>query len=153
MSENNDPDKDKSRLWEIDPAVFTPLPKTGLVQSRLLPPLKTLGRFSLIGLALIYPAGLVIIGLAFGGVVFWGSFAGSALILWFLLTRLGFARNFAGWGVGWKKSAGLLIAFPITLSFYLGLIYLKLLFVPVFLGALAIGAIVLFRNSNSHTEK
>ncbi len=152
MSENDESDREKRRLWEVDPHVFTPLPRTGPVQRRLIPPLKSLGRFSLLGLALSYPLVLVTLGLLFGGLVFWSSFAGSALILWLVLTRLGFARNFAGWGGGWKKSGGILIAFPLTLGFYLGLIYLKLLFVPLLFGVLVVGALLLFRNANSNAE-
>ncbi len=153
MSENEDPDKEKSRLWEIDPQLFTPLPKAGSVQRRFTPPLRTLGRFSLLGLAFAYPVILVTLGLLFGGLVFWSSLGGSALVLWLVLTRLGYARNFAGWGSGWKKSAGILIAFPITLGFYLGLIYLKLFFVPLFFGALILGALLAFRKTNSSAEE
>ncbi len=152
MSEKNDREKEKRRLWEVDPGAFQPLPKASPFQRRVVPPLRTIGRFSLLGLALAYPIALVTLGLLFGGLVFWGSFAGSALILWLVLARLGFARNFAGWGVGWRKSAGVLIAFPVTLGFYLGLIYLKLLFVPVLFGVLALGALLLFRNANSNAE-
>lgn len=154
MSENEDPDEGKSRLWEVDPQVFAPLPKTGSAQNRLLSLLKTLGRFGLLGLALSYPVLLVTIGLLFGGIAFWSTFAGSALVIWVVLSRLGLARNFASWGrSGWKKSAGVFLAFPITVGFYLGLIYLKLLFLPLFLGALGIAALLLFNRSTPDSRE
>ncbi len=151
MSQDNDPEKKNSRLWKVDPSIRDPLPRAGLVQRRIIPPLKTLGQFSLISLGIAYPIILIILGLYFGGLVFWTSLAGSILIIWALLSKLGYARNFTNWTVPWKRFAGGLIGFPLAAGLYLSLIYLKLLAFPLIIAALGISVVLLFRNASSKT--
>jgi hypothetical protein len=149
LSNDDLEDKENPRLWKIDPATFTPLPKNGRIKNRLTGPLKTIGKVSLFSLAMGYPITLIILGLLFGAVAFWGSFAASAVILYFTLTKLGYARNFAGWSLSWKKFLGGLIGFPLAAGFYLGLIYLKLLALPIIVAVIIVGAVILFRNAAS----
>jgi hypothetical protein len=151
LSNEDSEDEKNPRLWKIDPATFTPLPKSDQIKHRLKGPLKTIGKVALFSLAMAYPITLIVLGLLFGAIVFWGSFAASAIILYFTLAKLGYARNFAGWGVSWKRFFGGLLGFPLAAGFYLGLIYLKLLALPLILAALGIGAVVLFRRDSSKT--
>ena len=151
MSNDNVDDKENPRLWRIDPAAFTPLPKNGQIKHRLTGPLKTIGKVSLYTLLMAYPITLILIGLLYGGVAFWGSFAASAVLIYFGLSRFGYARNFQSWGVSWKRFAGGLVGFPLAAGFYLGLIYLKLLALPIIVAVIAVGAIVLFRNNSNKT--
>ena len=152
MTTNSEEDKENPRLWKIDPSNFTPLPRKTRIQDRLIPRLRIIGKASLISLAMAYPVILLTLGLLYGGIVFWGSFAGSTLIIWLVLSRLGYAENFAGWGVmSSKRFAAGLIGFPLAAGFYLGLIYLKLLALPLIIAVVVMAAVVLFRNASSKT--
>ncbi len=139
----------KRRLWEIDPTVFQPGRKAGFFERRLLQPFKFVGKYVLFALALTYPLYLVIVGIAFGGLVFWAFFAGSVAILGVLITRLGYARNFANWDLGFRNFGVLFLAFLVAMGFYMGLIYLRVWFVPIFVTILAFGLVLFLRRSKT----
>ena len=134
----------KGRLWEFDPATFQPGPKAGLLE-RVLRPVRSLGKYLLFALAFAYPLYLVILGVAFGGLVFWGAFAGSIAVIGIVITKAGYSNNFRNWDIGMKKMGGLVIAFLVTLGFYFGLFYLRLLVVPVFVAVLILGLFLSIR--------
>jgi hypothetical protein len=119
-----EPDK-KKKLWEVDPMLFQKGRKGSLLQRRIVPSLRQIGKFSLICLALTYPIYLVLIGLVFGGVAFWSFLGGSVAVIGIIISRLGFAPNFRNWDVGGKGMIGLVLGFLVAVAFYTGLLYLK----------------------------
>ncbi len=50
--------------------------------------LRPLGSLILFALAAFYPLILVYLGLAYGGLVFWGALAGSLAIIYIVISRL-----------------------------------------------------------------
>jgi hypothetical protein len=48
----------------------------------------------LIALALASPLVLVILGIAYGGLVFWAGLGGLTLLAWLIISKSGAARNF-----------------------------------------------------------
>ena len=132
----------KTRLWQFDPSVFQPGPKAGFLEHQILRRARALGKYTLYSLAFAYPVALVSLGIIFGGLVFWGTFAGSVGLMWLIIKKAGYARNFAGWGVGNRRFLGLFGAFGFVLAFFYGLIQLRAWILPIFGGALVIALIV-----------
>jgi hypothetical protein len=122
----------KTRLWHFDPSVFQPGPKAGFFERQLSSPARALGRHALYGLAFSYPLFLVTIGVLFGGIVFWPTLVGSVGLIYLIITKTGYAANFASWDVGNKKFIGLVGGFGMALALVYGLIYLSLWIVPIF---------------------
>jgi hypothetical protein len=139
----------KRRLWELDPSIFEPGRRASFFERRIAPPLRQLGKFSLYSLALTYPIYLVLVGLAFGGLAFWGFLAGSIAVMGIILWRLGYASNFRHWDISLKRSVGLLLGFPLAIGFYGGLIYLKIWLVPIAFGFVGFGLLLILRRSRS----
>jgi hypothetical protein len=139
----------KRRLWELDPSIFEPGRRASFFERRIAPPLRQLGKFSLYSLALTYPIYLVLVGLAFGGLAFWGFLAGSIAVMGIILWRLGYALNFRHWDISLKRSVGLLLGFPLAIGFYGGLIYLKIWLVPIAFGFAGFGLLLILRRSSS----
>lgn len=127
---------EKSRLWEFDPSIFDPLPKASILERYIVSPVRNITRRALFGIAFAYPIALVTIGLVFGGLAFWISFAGSAGIIYIVIKKSGYAANFANWDVGRNKFIGLIGGFGMTLAFVYGLIYLSTMIVVIFAGVL-----------------
>jgi len=121
----------KRRLWELDPSIFDSGRRANFLERRVLDPARRLGKFALLALAFLYPVYMVVLGVAFGGLVFWGSFAGSIILLGLVLTKLGYARNFRDWDVSLRKFSGLVLAFFVALGFYFALLYDKIWLIPV----------------------
>ncbi len=139
----------KRKLWEIDSTIFEPGPKPSLLERRIIEPLKLLGKYVLFALAFSYPSIIVLVGIVYGGLVFWAAFAGSAALIVLLLSKLGFARNFATSNVNVKKRfLGLFIAFPAVLSFYYGLIYLRIWLIPVAIAVLVSVSVLVLRKAS-----
>jgi hypothetical protein len=139
----------KRRLWEFDPSIFEPGRRASFFERRIAPPLRQLGKFSLYSLALTYPIYLVLVGLAFGGLAFWGFLAGSIAVMGIILWRLGYASNFRHWDISLKRSVGLLLGFPLAIGFYGGLISLKIWLVPIAFGFAGFGLLLILRRSRS----
>jgi hypothetical protein len=97
---------------------------------RIIPPLRQVGKFGLFALAFMYPVYLVYVGIAFGGLAFWGFFVASVAVMGIVITRLGYAANFRQWDISLKKVSGLLLAFALALGFVSGLVYLRIWLVP-----------------------
>src|SRR5207247_9979868 len=100
------------------------------------------GKYTLYSLAFAYPVLLVSLGIIFGGLVFWGAFACSIGLMWLIIKKAGYSKNFANWGVSNKKLLGLFGAFGIGLGFFYGLIQLREWFFPFFGGVLVIALTV-----------
>jgi len=132
----------KTRLWFFDPSVFQPLPRAGFLRRHLLGRVRSLGKYTLYSLAFAYPVLLVSLGIIFGGLVFWGAFACSIGLMWLIIKKAGYSKNFANWGVSNKKLLGLFGAFGIVLGFFYGLIQLREWFFPFFGGVLVIALTV-----------
>jgi len=132
----------KSRLWQFDPSVFQPGPQAGFLEHQILRRVRALGKYTLYSLAFAYPVTLVSLGIIFGGLVFWSTFAGSVGVMWLVIKKAGYARNFADWGVGNRRFLGLFGAFGIVLAFFYGLIQMREWFLPIFGGVLVIALIV-----------
>jgi len=128
----------KRPLWQFDPTTFQPGPKANVIE-RATRPFRSLARYGLYGLALTYPLYLVIIVIAFGGIVFWPAFAGSIALMGIIITKAGYARNFQNWDISFRKMGALVLAFVATFGLYLGLIHLRLLVVPIFAAILVVG--------------
>ena len=139
----------KRRLWEVDPSIFEPGRKASFFEKHIVPPLHQLGKFGLYALAITYPIYLVYVGLVFGGFAFWGFFAGSIAVIGIVITRLGYASNFRHWDIDFKRTAGLLLGFPLAVGFYVGLIYLKTWLVPISFGLAGLGLLLVLRRSKS----
>jgi hypothetical protein len=138
----------KGRLWEFDPTTFQPGRKASILE-RILTPFRSLGKYLLFALALAYPLCLVILGVAFGGLVFWGAFAGSIALMGLVITKAGYAKNFQNWDIGFRKMGALVIAFLATLGLYLGLIHLRLIVIPIFAAILVLGLLVMIIRGRS----
>lgn len=77
---------------------------------------------------------LVGLGIVFGGIVFWTSLVGSFVLIWLVIKKAGYARNFAEWGVGSRRLLGLFGAFGAALGFFYGLTHVGFWFFPIFFG-------------------
>ena len=108
-----------------------------------------MGKFGLYTLAVTYPIYLVYVGLAFGGLAFWGFLAGSMVVMGITISRLGYASNFKSWDISLKRTLGLLLGFPVAVGFYGGLIYLKTWFVPIEFGLAGHGLLLILRRPKS----
>lgn len=139
----------KRKLWEVDPSIFELGHNASFVERRILPPLRQLGKFGLYALALTYPIYLIYVGLAFGGLAFWGFLAGSIAVMGVVITRLGYASNFRHWDISLGRTVGVFLGFVVAVGFYGGLIYLKTLFVPIAFGIVAVGLFLVLRRSKS----
>ncbi len=124
--------------------------RASFFQRRIVPMLRHLGKFGLFALAFTYPIYLVYVGLAFGGLVFWSFFAGSFAIIGVVITRLGYASNFRNWDLSFGRvMTGTVLGFLIAVGFYSGLIYLNTWLLPVVLGLLGLGLLVVLRRQRS----
>jgi len=139
----------KRRLWDIDPSIFELRRRASLFERRIIPPSRQLGKYGLYGLAITYLFYLVFVGLAFGGLVFWAFLVGSMSVFGIVIARLGYGSNFRHHDVSLKRTAGLLLSFPLAAGFYGELIYLKSWFVPVALVLVALGIIFVLRRDKT----
>ena len=131
-------DKDReTHLWQFDPSVFQPSRKAGFLERHLLGKGRALVRNMLYMAAFAYPIILVTLGVAFGGIVFWTSFAGSGILIFLIIKKAGYSANFAGWNIGYTKILGLVGAFVIYLGLVYGLIYIHLWTIPIMAAILA----------------
>ena len=146
-------ERKKRRFWEIDPTIFQPGPRASFFQRRVIGPTKSLGKYVLFGLAFVYPAALVVLGVMYGGLVFWSFLAGSMALIVLFLSRLGYANRFdtskADMG---RKMGGLSLGFLAALGFYYGLLYLRVWLVPAAFGVVAVAVVLLLRKSSSDSE-
>lgn len=140
---------EERKQWDVDPSIFDPGPKASFFERRIVPLLRQIGRFSLFALAIMYPIYLVYVGIAFGGLAFWSFFAASIAVMGIVITRLGYASNFKSWDISLKRTFGILLGFATALSFFGGLFYLKIWLVPIALGLLALGVLLVLRRSPS----
>ena len=132
----------KTRLWQFDPSVFQPGPKARFLERYIIGRARSLGKYTLYALAFSYPVTLVSLGIVFGGLVFWSAFASSVSLMWLIIRKAGYARNFANWGVGNRRFLGLFGAFGIVLGFFYGIIYLREWVFPISGGVLVIALIL-----------
>jgi hypothetical protein len=144
------PEKPKKRkLWDVDPSIFKPGRKASFYERRIVPPLRQIGKFGLYSLAISYPLYLVYVGLAFGGLAFWGFLAGSMALMGIIIARLGYSSNFRNWDTSLKRTLGLILGFLLAIGFYGGLIYLKTWFLPIGFGLAGVGLLLMLRRSTS----
>jgi hypothetical protein len=141
--------EEKRKLWEVNPSMFEPGRKAGFLERRIIPLLRSIGKFALYGLAISYPIYLVYVGIAFGGLFFWGFFAGSIAIIGAVITRLGYSSNFRHWDVSLKRTVGVLLGFAIAAGFYGGLIYVKTWLIPIVIGLGVLAVLIVLRRSKS----
>jgi hypothetical protein len=139
----------KKKLWEVDRSMFEPGRKAGFFERRIIPPLRQIGKFGLYGLTISYPIYLVYVGVAFGGLAFWGFFAGSLAVMGAMITKLGYASNFRHWDISLKRTVGVVVGFAIAASFYGGLIYLTTWFAPIAIALGGLGVLLVLRRSKS----
>ena len=123
----------ETNLWQFDPSLFQHGPREGLLKRHVINHARSVGKYTLFALPFAYPLILVTIGIVFGGLVFWTSFAGSVVLIWLIIKKTGYARNFANWDIGYKKFVGLIGAFGMSLAFVYGLAYtpLRVMTIPV----------------------
>ncbi len=131
-------DKKKGRLWVVDPAIFKGRPSTKL--GRIKSTLESIGKLAAFAVLIgVYPLALVILGIFYGGIAFWGSFILSVLIIWAGLNRLGYERRFESWNPSLRRQlVGLVLGFILVLGFYFGLTHLGPWMVPILLGGLGL---------------
>jgi hypothetical protein len=135
----------ETRIWQFDPSAFRPLPKAGFFERRIRSPARSLAKHALYGLAFAYPILLVSLGIFFGGLAFWTGLAGSMLLLWIILRKTGYARNFESWDISYKHFLGLIGGFGIALALFYGLIYtpIRLMTIPLVGGILLLALVVI----------
>jgi hypothetical protein len=136
----------KRKLWEIDPTIFQPGRKATLLE-QIVQPFRSLAKYLLYSLLFAYPLTLVTVGLVFGGLVFWATFIGSFTAMGIIITKAGYARNFQHWDISFRKMGGMTVGFVMALGFYLGLIYLKIWFIPVIILILGLGLLLAIRKT------
>jgi hypothetical protein len=90
---DSDREHEKKRLWKIDPEIFKPGRQRRLRET-LKDLARSLGKSVGIVLLIAYPVMLTVLGIEYGGLVFWGTLAGSLAVIGLLLQRLGYARRF-----------------------------------------------------------
>ena len=118
---------------------------SSFLEKHIVPTVRTVAKFTLFALALTYPLYLVYVGLAYGGLAFWSFLAGSSAIIGLVLWKLGFAPNYARWDLGIKRMIGVFGGFAIAFGFYVGLIYLKTLILPISFALLGVGLLFILR--------
>jgi hypothetical protein len=142
-------EREKRKLWDVDPSIFEAGRKASFYERRVFPILRQTAKFGLYGLALAYPIYLVYVGLAFGGLVFWTFFAGSIALIAVVITKLGYAPNFRHWDISLRRTISVFLGFALAAGFYAGIIYLKSLVLPIVLGLLVFGLLLVLRRRKS----
>ncbi len=128
----SEPDKPrKKRFWVVDPSMFRQEGERSKVE-RIRDLVVSLGRRAFILLLFSYPLLLIYVGLAYGGVAFWGLFAGSFAAMGLFLWKLGYAKNFDSSNprLG-KQLLGLILGFVAVMGFYEGLFHLGVWILPI----------------------
>ena len=126
----------------FDPSLFQPLRKAGVLERRIIQPGRSLGKYSLYTLAFTYQLALVSLGVVFGGLVFWSLLVGSAGVFWLVISKTGYAKNFANSDVGYRKLIGLVGGFILSLGVIYGLIYLSGWIIPIFAAGLVLALLI-----------
>lgn len=143
-------EEENSKLWAVDPAMYVPkVDEASFFERRIAPFLRQIGKFALITLALTYPVYLVVIGIVFGGLVFWSFMVGSFAVMGLIISRLGFAPRFSNFGRGYAPFIGLVGGFLAALGFYAGLLYLRTWLVLPVIAFVGFGLYLLWRRLRS----
>jgi len=134
------------KLWEVNPTIFQPGKPAGYLE-KAVSLLRTLGKFVSFGLLLVYGPILVILGIVYGGLVFWGALAGSMALIGLTLKKLGYANNFAAWNprIG-RQLLSLSLGFLLAVGLYLGLFTFRIWLIPIAFGLAALGILLSLRN-------
>jgi hypothetical protein len=137
--------KKRKKLWEVDPTIFQPGKPVGYFE-RAVSLLRSLGKYVSFALLLFYGPILVILGVVYGGLVFWGALAGSMALIGLVLTKLGYAKNFAAWNprIG-RQLLSLFLGFLLAAGLYLGLFTFRIWLVPVAFGLAILGILLSLR--------
>lgn len=111
-------------------------------------------KYVLYCLSLAYPVLLVSIGIIYGGLVFWSSFAASVVVIWIVLKRSGRGRTFATATFRFRTIVVTFGAFAMLALVYFGLFYtpLKILTIPIFGGILAVAFLFGLKKSQNSSE-
>jgi len=138
---------EKKKLWAVDASIFTVKGRAKLL-ARMMSILESIARPLILSLLLGYPLVLVLSGLLFGWIVFWGSLLGSVAVIGLLLKGLGYAKNFENWNPSLSRQlVTLTIGFLAVAGFYVGLFNYRALMLPllfaVFVSVLILG--ILYR--------
>jgi hypothetical protein len=138
-------EKKSNRLWEVDPTIFQPGKPAGYFE-KLISLLRAFGKYVSFALLLFYGPILVILGIAFGGLVFWGALAGSMALIGLILKKLGYAKNFAAWNpsIG-RQLLSLFLGFLLAVGLYLGLFTFQIWLIPIAFGLAALGVFLALR--------
>ncbi len=132
---------EESRLWIVDPSMYQSSGHPKSLGSRVASRLRGLGTIGLFTLLIVYPVGLIYMGLVYGWLGFWGTFLGTLSIIGLVLHRAGYSGNFsqAGTGTPLRAIAGLFLAFIVTVGFYEWLFILRSLVFPIIILFVTIG--------------
>jgi hypothetical protein len=138
-------EKKSNKLWEIDPTIFQPGKPSGYFE-KAVSLLRAFGKYVSFALLLFYGPILVILGIVFGGLVFWGALAGSMALIGLILKKLGYAKNFAAWNprIG-RQLLSLFLGFLFAVGLYLGLIRFQAWLIPIAFGLAALGILLSLR--------
>ncbi len=139
MTMADSPLDDKSKLWKVDPALFQPPPRPRRIVL-LMDRLRPLGSLLLVCLAAFYPVLVVYLGIEYGGVVFWGSLAASLVIIYMIISGLGYAGNFEGRGQPILRGLfAITLGFGLAVGLYLSILNLKIMTIPIVIGLGVLG--------------
>jgi hypothetical protein len=137
--------EEEKKLWKVDAAIYRKGKETSF-PARLVESLKTAGRSALFAVLLVYPLMLVILGIVFGGLIFWATLGGSIALIWLILTKAGYAKNFEQSNPRLlRQLTALTIAFVILVGYYEALFHFGVWVLPVLLAILSVGIVYVFR--------
>jgi hypothetical protein len=138
-------EKKENKLWEVDPTIFDPRKPAGYFD-KILTLVRTFGKYVSFGLLLLYAPILVVLGIVYGGLVFWGTLAGSMALIGLTLKKLGYAQNFAAWNprLG-RQLLAIFIGFLLAAGLFLGLFTFRVWLIPIAFGLTALGLVLSLR--------
>ncbi|OLD09495.1 MAG: hypothetical protein AUI95_00815 [Crenarchaeota archaeon 13_1_40CM_3_52_4] len=129
----------EERFWKVDKSIFHPKVRSSL--RRLTASVRSIGKIVLFLLLFSYPILLVYTGIQYGGIVFWSMLGGSFIVIGLILSKGGYAGNFQSRNGSLAKGlAGIALALIVMVAFYLGLLNLRVMMIPLSVGILVAAA-------------
>jgi hypothetical protein len=144
----SDPEKTtkKRKQFEVDPSIFQPGPRETKLRRYLIEPAKSLARASFYVALFAYPLSLVITGVIFGGAAFWGLLGGSMVLIGVVLWKGGYAKHYESWNINLKRQLiGTTLGSLLAIGFFVGIAFLQVWLIPVFLGIMILGLVVILK--------
>ena len=117
--------REKRKPFQVYIEDFRPLPKASLWQRTIVDRVKSLSVALFAGALFAYPVTLVLVGVIFGGLIFWSTFVGSFIVIGLIIHGLGFSHNFRNWDISMKRMLATVMGGMVALGWYEGILYFK----------------------------